>query len=165
MPRPNSRRTIASEAHLAERITHERAKQGWSYAGLAQRMANAGCAIDQSAIYKMEKAKPRRRITVDELVALAEVFGISVGDLLVPNGLQADHEAVHLYERVLGARRARDAADDALTAAQSALDDHFAAWPDSRQALEDLGYTVDGVHARGLTAEEEVQQHGQHQAT
>jgi transcriptional regulator with XRE-family HTH domain len=112
MPRPNTRRTIASEANLAERITHEREQREMSYAGLAQRMTELGCAIDQSAIYKIEKAKPRRRITVDELVALAEVFGITVQNLLLPPGLLDQERAVELFEET---QRAWEELDRVLT--------------------------------------------------
>jgi hypothetical protein len=44
----------------------------------------AGCAIQPSALYKVEKGDPPRRITVDELVALATVFELEVSDLLRP---------------------------------------------------------------------------------
>ena len=37
-----------------------------------------------SAIFKIEKADPPRRITVDELVALAQVFETTVENLLIP---------------------------------------------------------------------------------
>lgn len=44
-------------------------------------MTDAGCPIQGSAIYKIEKADPPRRITVDELVAFATVFETSAVDL------------------------------------------------------------------------------------
>lgn len=84
MPRPNPARTLASEQSLATRIAYERGERGMSYAGLAKRMTAVGCAIDQSAIYKIEKGEPRRRVTVDELVALSKVFDLDIGELLVP---------------------------------------------------------------------------------
>jgi len=60
MPRQNRPRTIGQEEGLARRIGYEREQRGWSYAGLASRMTRAGCAIDQSALYKIENATPRR---------------------------------------------------------------------------------------------------------
>ena len=55
-----------------------------TYEGLAQRMTDLGCSIQPSAIYKIEKSNPPRRITVDELVAFSQVFGIPVEQLLLP---------------------------------------------------------------------------------
>lgn len=84
MPRPNPTRSLRSETNLAKRIAHEREQRGMTYDGLAKRMTDAGCPIQPSAIYKIEKADPPRRITVDEVVAFAVVFETSVEDLLKP---------------------------------------------------------------------------------
>lgn len=84
MPRPNAARTIASESNLARRIAFERDARGLSYEALATLLTDAGCAIQGSAIYKIEKGVPPRRVTVDELVALSAVFGMSLDDLLTP---------------------------------------------------------------------------------
>ena len=82
MPRPNRDRTIGAETRLAERIAIERAARGWSYEQLAEAMSEVGCSIQPSAIYKIEKAEPRRRITVNELVALSDVWAIPVERLV-----------------------------------------------------------------------------------
>lgn len=105
MPRPNQPRSIASEDALARRIGFEREARGWSPQGLASRMTEAGCAIQASAIYKIEKADPPRRITVDELVAFSQVFEIPVGQLLIPPDIAAANELVDL---VLKWDRAQD---------------------------------------------------------
>lgn len=84
MPRPVTGRELASEKNVAQRVAYEREQRGWSYAGLALRMTKAGCKIDQSALYKIEKADPPRRITVDELVGFAEVFGLTLVELTTP---------------------------------------------------------------------------------
>jgi transcriptional regulator with XRE-family HTH domain len=80
--RPNKPREVYAESYLADRIASERARQRMSLEGLATRMTKAGCAINQSAIYKIEQGQPRRRITVDELVAFSRVFGLPLDDLL-----------------------------------------------------------------------------------
>ena len=80
---------VVTAASNPRHVTEQR---GWSYTGLAQRMTAQGCAIDQSALYKIEKGNPRRRISVDELVALREVFA------------QADDPLT--MEELLGAARA-----------------------------------------------------------
>ncbi len=82
MPPVNRSRRRPEEDRLARRITYERTKRGWSYAGLAARMANAGCRLDQSAFHKIEKSDPRRRITVDEFAALCEVFDLTPAEML-----------------------------------------------------------------------------------
>jgi transcriptional regulator with XRE-family HTH domain len=84
MPRPNEGRTIHLEANLARRISFERATRCWTYERLAREMTDAGCAIAPSAIYKIEKGDPPRRVTVDEMGALATVFEVSYDDLLTP---------------------------------------------------------------------------------
>lgn len=89
MPRPNQRREVQSELYLSRRIAHEREKQRMTYEGLAQRMTEYGCGIDQSAIYKIEKGKPRRRITVNELVAFAAVLQVPIEDLVLPAEIAA----------------------------------------------------------------------------
>jgi len=77
-------RSIASERALAARIAYEREQRNMTYEGLAERMNRAGCPINASAIYKIEKADPPRRITVDELVALSRVFHLDLDDLVQP---------------------------------------------------------------------------------
>jgi transcriptional regulator with XRE-family HTH domain len=87
MPRLNPGRTLASEANLARRIAYERDARGLSYEALAAAMTEQGCAIQGSAIYKIEKSDPPRRVTVDELVALAKVFDLKIDDILKPMAL------------------------------------------------------------------------------
>lgn len=99
MPRPNPGRSIASEADLAKRIAFERESRGLSYEGLASLMTAAGCAIQGSAIYKIEKGNPPRRVTVDELIALKEVFEVTTDDLLVPVELLRKERAIELASR------------------------------------------------------------------
>jgi transcriptional regulator with XRE-family HTH domain len=96
MPRPNRARSIASEANLAKRIAYERHQRDLSYEGLAKLMTEAGCAIQGSAIYKIEKGDPPRRVTVDELVALARVFEATIEELLTPIELIEQRQAKEL---------------------------------------------------------------------
>lgn len=85
MPRPNRIRSVEGETNLARRIQRERNLRGWSYETLASKMTEAGCPIQGSAIYKVEKGgEKRRRVTVDELIALAQVFDVTVENLLTP---------------------------------------------------------------------------------
>lgn len=105
MPRVNPLRSLANERNLAERIAFERSQRGWSYEGLAQRMARAACPIQSSAIFKIEKGNPPRRVTVDELVGFATVFEVSVSDLLIPVELVHDRhyaELLSVYRDLAG---------------------------------------------------------------
>jgi len=82
--RQNRWRSVEGESNLARRIQREREYRGMSYEVLAKAMTAKGCSIQGSAIYKMEKGTPPRRITVDELVTFADVFETTVEDLLTP---------------------------------------------------------------------------------
>lgn len=84
MPRTNPPPRLTDEVDLARRIAYEREVRGWTYDGLAKRMTNLGCPIQASALYKIEKGEPRRRINVVEHVAFARVFESSLDDLLLP---------------------------------------------------------------------------------
>jgi transcriptional regulator with XRE-family HTH domain len=82
--RRNKPRSIGAEANLAERIRRERSKRGWPPSDLAKRMTSAGCSLTTSAVYKIEDREAPRRISVDELIALSQVLGTTVEDLLTP---------------------------------------------------------------------------------
>jgi transcriptional regulator with XRE-family HTH domain len=115
-PRPNRPRSIHAEAHLVEWIVRERDARKMTNEGLAKRMTDLGCPMSGSAIFKIEKADPPRRIVVDELVAFARVFDVDVADLLLPPDVAADRN----LSRDL---RAWSAAADRATRAQEALDE------------------------------------------
>ncbi|WP_155991927.1 helix-turn-helix domain-containing protein [Nocardioides sp. URHA0032] len=106
------------EVELARRVAMEREARDWSYEGLAERMTNVGCPIQGSAIYKIEKADPPRRITVDELIAFATVFETPVRDLLLPREVVIDAKLGRLFERWEEARQeafaARERRDEAF---------------------------------------------------
>src|SRR5262249_8645434 len=70
------------EANLARRIVFERERRGWSQGDLAREVTKAGYPLHQTAIWKIERGQPRRRITVSEAVALAKVFDTDVAELL-----------------------------------------------------------------------------------
>lgn len=62
----------------------EREARGWSTAELARRVTDAGCPISQSAIWRIENGEPRRKISVDELIAFSKVFSRQIEYLLKP---------------------------------------------------------------------------------
>ncbi|WP_053774770.1 helix-turn-helix domain-containing protein [Clavibacter capsici] len=133
MARQRAAGTIDAEDVLADRIRMERKARGWSYERLAALMAEAGCPIHPTALTKIEQGKPRRRIVVNELMALVQVFGGTVDDWLlgadasrVDEGLRAFYEAATALE---GVRRetARyvSAVDDARARMSPALRDRI----------------------------------------
>jgi transcriptional regulator with XRE-family HTH domain len=84
MPRVNHDRTLTHERIVAERVAVERSARGWSYEKLARRMTEVGYPIHPSAVFKVERGDPPRRITVDDLVGFAAAFGVTVEYLLTP---------------------------------------------------------------------------------
>lgn len=94
-------RTIGSEDSLARRIEYEREQRGWSPASLAERMTKAGCQMSQSAVWKIENGRPRRRITVDEAVAFAAVFETTLEKLLVPVEYAQSEAAMRAIDNLL----------------------------------------------------------------
>jgi transcriptional regulator with XRE-family HTH domain len=98
----------------AERITREREGRELSYEALAKFMNDQGCPLAGSAIYRIEKGDPPRHITVDELVAFANVFDTTVPDLLAPMELVRKEKARELVERTLSVWRALPAATSEL---------------------------------------------------
>lgn len=109
MPRPNKPRAVAYEEQLAQRIRVEREARDLTYERLAEKMTEAGCPIQGSAIFKIEKGDPPRRITVNELMAFSQVFGIRVPELLVSAELASRKAALAAFETYaeLVAERAR----------------------------------------------------------
>lgn len=99
MPRPNKPRQVSHETHLAERIKIEREKRGLTYERLAEKMTEAGCAMAGSAIFKIENSNPPRRITLNEAVTFAQVFGLKLQELTVPPAIAASREALALWEK------------------------------------------------------------------
>lgn len=129
MPRPKPARKLISEQNVAERVAYEREQRGWSYAGLAQRLTAVGCAIDPSALYKIEKADPPRRITVDELVGLSEVFGLTLTELVTPLDVIVSEQTLKLIGACRSAHEQMGDAFDDLAA-------HVAAHPKAGEVFE-----------------------------
>jgi transcriptional regulator with XRE-family HTH domain len=154
MPRPNKRRGIFAEDHLAQRIAAVRDARGWTNDGLAKRMTDAGCPMTGSAIFKIEKAEPRRRIVVDELVTFAKVFAIPLDELLLAPEVAASKEATRLVIEWANAADAADPLIEAQNVAAEAIYDYLAANPDMEgivnEALKTAGQGNHNLYAGGL---------------
>jgi transcriptional regulator with XRE-family HTH domain len=83
-PRPARRRTKTNERNIAARVTHEREDRGWTYEELSKRMTDAGCSVAVSSLNRLERGNPPRRISVDELFAFADVFELSIFEMMEP---------------------------------------------------------------------------------
>lgn len=130
MPRPNPPRPLRGEANLARRIAYERRRADMSTEGLARRMTDHGCPINQSAIWKIESGDPPRRITYDEALAFAEVFGVPLDELAIPPEIMADQTAIELIEAYEQARQAHFELFIKVWL-------HMQAHPETRKALEE----------------------------
>ena len=138
MPKINRGRAFGYEAAVAERMEYERQRRRWSLQDLATRMTDAGCPINQSAIHKIERGEPRRRITVDELGALAVVFGTPIEELIVPMAIVADARVRQLWDEWRAAQSARIAANQRVRDLERALRDvsaHPLAQPAIREEI------------------------------
>lgn len=100
MPRPNRARSLENEENLARRIAYERETREMTYEGLAQRMTDAGCATHASALYKIEKSTPPRKVTISELIVLAKIFETTTDDLLMPRELWGAQRAQELLDQL-----------------------------------------------------------------
>lgn len=148
MARPNPTRSIEGESNLARRIALERARAEWSYEALARRMTEVGCAINASAIYKIEKGDPPRKITVDELLAFATVFGLDIEDLLTPIDIYRKEHAKAVARKI---DEARDQLSNALAALATGYVEYFdlavhdpelREFVDNRQIRDDMASTA-----------------------
>lgn len=84
MPRRPAGRSIDAERRVRLRVAREREARDWSYETLSNEMADVGCPIAASALHRIEKGDPPRKISLDEFVAFADVFEIDRDELLRP---------------------------------------------------------------------------------
>lgn len=73
--------TTETAAQVIRTIKFLRERRGWNQAALAAEMGKAGVRWHQSVVSKVESGK--RRLTVDEVVRLADVFDVDVAVLFV----------------------------------------------------------------------------------
>lgn len=97
--------TAFAERFVAWHVEAHRERLGWSYRELAARMTRAGAPMNQSSIHKMLRQDPPRRITVNELVALAEVFDVPMQDLVKSVDRSLSEEANRLVESMYAAAK------------------------------------------------------------
>jgi len=87
------------EEYLRKRLRAEREDRGWSQPEMAKRLSDKGIHTHPTAISKAEAGE--RAFRIEEVVAAAELFGLSVDALLGRKGGlpdQADHAMSELAE-------------------------------------------------------------------
>ncbi|MGK5448045.1 helix-turn-helix transcriptional regulator [Streptomyces radiopugnans] len=144
---------LYSEGNVAARVALEREVRGWSTTELAERVTKAGVKMSQTAVWRIENGKPRRRINLDEALAFARVFELPLEELMSPplEGLDVNSRRL-VQEAVEAFYQARDA-QDRLHHAVVAIADHIQAHPDSSRAIHEqcLRLMGDERDARNLT--------------
>ncbi|WP_322974433.1 helix-turn-helix domain-containing protein [Actinacidiphila epipremni] len=125
---------LAGEENVAVRIKLERDSRGWSTNALSDRLNAAGYEMNPSAVWRIENGQ--RRVTVDDALGFAEVFGISLANLVGPPRLAAHARAMELVEDIRRAYRASHMANLAAAQARDALDAYLDEHPDVREEAE-----------------------------
>lgn len=85
--------TSSVEAALPDRIRYLRERVPLTHTELAARLAELGWRTDRTTLWKIENPSAgngRRKIAIDELVALSRAFGVTVTELLLPEGAVAE---------------------------------------------------------------------------
>lgn len=105
---------IDAENRIGRWVRWARLERGWSQRELAERLAPLGFKVDPSAITRLEKG--RRPIRVDEAVAIANVFGVSMETMLSPVNFysKAAYALVALHAATDNAEDKRSRAIEAL---------------------------------------------------
>ena len=105
------------EARLPDRIKYLREKHRapdgspdpLSHTDLARKLADAGWTTDRTTLWKLENPSAgngRRKIAIDELLALSRALGVTVAELLLPEGALAQVEARAAVVAAVGALEA-----------------------------------------------------------
>ena len=97
---------MGSEKYVVERIRAEVKARGWSLAELSRRMNESsmegnGGVIDRTVLSKMLSGDRGRHVSIDQLITLSKVFGIPLGELLVPASTLANIRGWRYYLEAL----------------------------------------------------------------
>ncbi|MEW1696462.1 helix-turn-helix transcriptional regulator [Streptomyces sp. NPDC091278] len=125
---------LKGEDNAAKRIKAERENRGWSTTTLSDRLNEAGYEMNPSAVWRIENGK--RRINLDEAIGFAEVFGVSLSNLVGPPALAAAGRAMELIDTVVAANLAAQRAQHAWRRATNALAAYLDEHPDIREEAD-----------------------------
>lgn len=120
---------------VAASVHRHRDRMGWGYARLSRELTKAGRDIPPLGLGRIEAGT--RRVDVDDLTALAAVFGVSPTTLLQPPGQDPDTLVQLTGTSVLPARRAWEWLNGSYPLAGSVLSFYnYALPPWERDAVE-----------------------------
>ena len=93
---------VGSEKYVVERIRAEVKARKWSLVELSRRMnassiESNGGVIDRAVLSKMLSGDRGRHVSIDQLITLSKVFGIPLGELLVPASTLANIRGWRYY--------------------------------------------------------------------
>jgi transcriptional regulator with XRE-family HTH domain len=125
---------LAGEENIAVRIKLEREARGWSTNAVSDRLNAAGYEMNPSAVWRIENHQ--RRVNVNDALGFAEVFGISLANLVGPPRLAAHTRAMELVEDIRRAYRDAHMANLAAAQARDALDAYLEEHPDVREEAD-----------------------------
>ncbi|MFF9013439.1 helix-turn-helix domain-containing protein [Streptomyces sp. NPDC014870] len=125
---------LKGEDNAAKRIKAERENRGWSTTTLSDRLNEAGYEMNPSAVWRIENGK--RRINLDEAIGFAEVFGVSLSNLVGPPALAAAGRAMELIDTVVAANAAAQRAQHAARRATAELAAYLDEHPDIREEAD-----------------------------
>ncbi|WP_329133616.1 helix-turn-helix domain-containing protein [Streptomyces sp. NBC_01476] len=127
-----------AEDYIAQRVKLEREVRGWSTVTLAERMTAAGHPINQSAIWRIESGKPRRRVNLDEALGFCKVFDITLDDLTAAPGHIANPKVRRLVGEYVEQWKQWRALGKAMDAIQAELREYTEAHPDQDDLVKAL---------------------------
>ncbi|WP_086829408.1 helix-turn-helix transcriptional regulator [Streptomyces sp. NRRL B-24572] len=122
---------LKGEDNAAKRIKAEREQRGWSTTTLSDRLNEAGYEMNPSAVWRIENGK--RRINLDEAIGFAEIFGVSLSNLVGPPALAAAGRAMELIDTVVAANAAAQRAQHAYRRVNAELIAYLDEHPDIRE--------------------------------
>ncbi|MET7717429.1 helix-turn-helix transcriptional regulator [Streptomyces sp. NPDC005407] len=125
---------LKGEDNAAKRIKVERDKRGWSTTTLSDRLNEAGFEMNPSGVWRIENGK--RRINLDEAIGFAEVFGVSLANLVGPPALAAADRAMELIDTVVAANLAAQRTQHTYVRATDELAAYLAEHPDIRDEAD-----------------------------
>jgi transcriptional regulator with XRE-family HTH domain len=148
-----------SERNVAEHVRRERERRGWSTAELARHVTRTGVSMSQSAIWRIENGEPRRKITVDELIAFTKVFDKTIDDLLQPVSDEYPEPVVEAYAQAWviaedGALQARITARTAFADFAAVVAAYPGALPHLPKMLDKIIERSDAGHIRNEVDEQ-----------
>jgi len=126
----------------------EREWRGWSTATVAEKMAEAGHPLNQSAVWRIESGDPPRRVNLDEAIGFAKIFDITLDSLIGPPEVAADAHLAGLLKTFIGHWEEWIHAQDEMNSARAALDTYMDAHPHQRELVQAM-ITRDLARAAG----------------